>query len=188
MTNETAFTPNTHETSVSASSNPPITGPIAMPACTPSVTRLFAHEMSSGSSTRFGIAAREADRNGSSAIAEANASRISASGECTNTIAAKNTHEIASDQISTLRRSSRSPRAPANGPISPATPNVNSSDNACMNGECVRSQTVKLSAVNAAAPPVTDSRRPRARRLTLDRGERLMKRTPCGGGAGGAAW
>ena len=55
----------------------------------------------------------------------------------------------------------------------------------CHGPSACSSQTVNLSAVNAAAPPVTEIRRPRARRRTLDRGERLMKRTPADRGAGG---
>ena len=81
-----------------------------------------------------------------------------------NTIATKNEAEIASDQIITFLRSKRSPSAPAKEPSSPATPKVRSSDNACMLGECVRSQTVKFRAVYAAAPPVIEINRPMARR------------------------
>ncbi len=83
---------------------PPITGPTAIPACTPIETRLFAHERSFSDSTRFGIAAREAEKNGSSAIAEPNASAISRPGSFAKTIAAKKTAEIASDQIITVLR------------------------------------------------------------------------------------
>ena len=112
--------------------------------------------MSSSLSTRFGIAAREAAKNGSSAIAAPNASRMSQMGVSTNAMPVKNAAPTASDQIITFRRSKRSPRWPASGPSSPATPNVSSSASACMNGEWVRSHTVKFSAVNAAAPPVTE--------------------------------
>ena len=138
-TNETAFRPNTHDASppVMNSRTPPIAGPIAIPACTPIVTRLFAQERSSSDSTRFGIAAREAEKNGSSAIAEPNASAINTRGPWPNAIAAKKAAETASDTTMTLRRSKRSPRAPAKGPSRPATPNVSSRDIACISGECV---------------------------------------------------
>jgi hypothetical protein len=108
-------------------------------------------------------------KKGRSAIAEANASRISPGTACTNAIAAKNTIEIASDQIITIRRSYRSPSTPANGPTIPATPNVSSNESACIAGECVRDQTVKLSAAYAAALPVTEMRRPVARRRIFER-------------------
>ena len=68
-----------------------MTGPTAMPACTPIETRLFAHERSSSDSTRFGIAARDAEKNGSSAIADPNARAISTPGSFAKTIAAKKT-------------------------------------------------------------------------------------------------
>jgi hypothetical protein len=147
ITNETAFTANTQVGPALATMSPPISGPTAMPAWTPTVMRLFAHAMSSSRSTRFGIAARDAEKNGSSLIAEPNASTIRSSGSSTKTIAMKNADANASDAIITLRRSNRSPSAPANGPRIPATPNVSNSDSACIPGEWVRSQIVKFSAV-----------------------------------------
>src|SRR5437870_10427153 len=150
-----------------------------MPACTPIVMRPLAQEICSSDSTRFGIAARDAERNGSSAIADPKARTIRVAGACTNTIARKNPAEIASDQIITFLRSKRSPRAPATEPRSPATPKVRSNDNACMLAECVRSHTVKLRAVYAAAPPVIEINRPTARRRILERADRwrvLMER------------
>ncbi len=119
-----------------------MTGPTAMPAWTPIVTMLFAHDRSSSDSTRFGIAARDAEKNGSSAIADPNAKAISSPGSFAKIIAAKKTAEIASDQIITVLRLYRSPSAPVSGPTRPATPNVSRSDSACMKGEWVRSHTV----------------------------------------------
>ena len=81
-----------------------MTGPTAMPACTPIETRLLAQERSFSDSTRFGIAALDAEKNGSSAIADPNASAISSPGSFAKTIAAKKTAEIASDQIITVLR------------------------------------------------------------------------------------
>ena len=103
---------------------------------------LFAHDRSSSDSTRFGIAAREAEKKGSSAIADPNARAIRTPGSLAKTIAAKKAAEIASDQIITVLRLYLSPRAPVRGPIRPATPNVSRSDSACMKGEWVRSHTV----------------------------------------------
>ena len=162
--NVAAFNAKTHEAPKRTPKTPPSTGPIAIPECTPIVTRLFAHDSCDSSSTRFGIAAREAEKNGSSAIAEPKASPISCIGVRANAMARKNAAATASDSTMTFRRSNRSPSAPANGPRSPATPNVSSSESACIAGECVRSHTVKLSAVYAAAPPVTEMSRPAARR------------------------
>ena len=125
-----------------ATSTPPINGPTAIPACTPIVTRLFAQLMSSAESTRFGMAARDAVKNGTSASAEPNASRINIIGVCAKAIAAKNTVETASATIITFRRSNRSPSAPPNGPTIPATPKVISNESACIPGECVVFQTV----------------------------------------------
>ena len=71
--------------------------------------------------------------------------------------------------IITFRRSNRSPSAPPNGPMSPATPKVISNESACIPGECVVFQTVKFSAVYAAAPPVTEMSRPAARRRIFER-------------------
>ena len=140
--NDTAFRPKTQDAPIVARSTPPTNGPTAMPACTPMVTRLFAQLMSSGVSTRFGMAARDAVKNGTSASAEPNASRISIIGACANAIAAKNRVETASATIITVRRSNRSPSAPPNGPTMPATPKVMSSESACIPGECVVFQTV----------------------------------------------
>src|SRR5205823_12939889 len=72
---------------------PPRRGPTAMPACTPIVTRPFAQEICSSDSTRFGIAARDEDKNGSSAIADPKARTIKVTGAWTNTIARKNAAE-----------------------------------------------------------------------------------------------
>ena len=137
-----AFSAKTPDAPNGMSRRPPRTGPTAMPACTPIVMRPFAHEIWSSDSTRFGIAARDAEKNGSSAIADPKARTIKVAGACANTIARKNAAEIASDQIITLLRSKRSPSAPAKEPSSPATPKVRSRDSACMLGECVRCQTV----------------------------------------------
>ena len=104
--------------------------------------RLFAHDRSFSDSTRFGIAARDAEKNGSSAIADPNARAISTPGSFAKTIAAKKPAAIASDQIITALRLNRSPSAPVNGPTMPATPNVSRSESAAMYDECVRSQTV----------------------------------------------
>ena len=68
-----------------------MTGPTAMPACTPIETMLLAHERSFSDSTRFGIAARDAEKNGSSAIADPNARAIRTPGSFAKTIAAKKT-------------------------------------------------------------------------------------------------
>jgi hypothetical protein len=146
-TNETALIANTHLAPGPATISPPSSGPTAMPAWTPTVMRLFAHAMSCSRSTRFGIAAREAEKNGSSAIAEPKARTIRSQGASANTIPMKNTDDTASAQIITRRRSNRSPSAPAKGPRIPATPNVSSRERACMPGEWVRSQIVKFSAV-----------------------------------------
>jgi hypothetical protein len=108
-------------------------------------------------------------KNGISASAEPNASMISSIGVCANAIAAKNSIETVSDTTMTLRRSNRSPSAPPNGPTMPATPKVSNSESACIPGECVFDQTVKLSAVYAAAPPVTEISRPVARRRIFER-------------------
>ena len=88
------------------------------------------------------MAARDAVKNGTSASAEPNASRINIIGVCAKAIAAKNTVETASAMIITFRRSNRSPSAPPNGPINPATPKVISNESACIPGECVVFQTV----------------------------------------------
>ena len=168
-TNVSAFNANTQDPPTLAINTPPISGPTAMPVWTPIVTRLLAQLTSSSDSTRFGIAARDAVKNGISASAEPKANRINSSGACANAIATKNTVETASDTIITMRRSNRSPSAPPNGPTMPATPNVSSSESACIPGECVFSQTVKLSAVYAAAPPVTEISRPVARRRIFER-------------------
>jgi hypothetical protein len=58
----------------------------------------------------------------------------------------------------------------------PTTPNVSRSATDCQVAECVSFHTVNIKAVYAAAPPVTEIRRPMASLRTLDLGERLMKR------------
>ena len=161
---------------MTATSTPPITGPTMMPALRPIPSKLFAQAMSSSRSARAGIAAAEADQNGDSAMAEANASGTSSAGRVTNAIAAKNTAATTSAQIITCRRSNRSPRCPVTGPRMPTTPNVSSRVPDCQSAECVECQTENISAVYAAAPPVTEMRRPMARRRTLLRGVGLMKR------------
>src|SRR4029079_5976304 len=106
-----AFNAKTHEAPTDASRRPPITGPIAIPAYMLVDTRLFAQLMSSSESTGFGIAARDAVKNGSSASADPNARPINHSGVSTNAIATKNSADTPSHPIITVRRSKRAPVA-----------------------------------------------------------------------------
>ena len=103
--------------------------------------------MSSSRSTRFGIAAAEADQNGDSAIADTNASAISGFGASTNAIAKNTAAAIDSEIIITLRRSNRSPKCPVSGERMPTTPNVSRSATDCHVAECVSFHTVNINAV-----------------------------------------
>ena len=119
----------------------------------------------------FGMAAADAIQNGVSTTAETNARASSQAGSPANAIAAKAPTPARSDTIMTRRRSNRSPIAPASGATKPFTPNVRSSVAESHAGERVRSYTVNISAVYAAAPPVIEMRRAVARRRTAAFGD-----------------
>ena len=128
-----------------ASSAPPSAGPTAIPESRLALTRLFAHVVSSGPAT-LGIAASEAEKNGASATADRNAHVRSHAGSDDSAIIPKHTAPASSEAIMTFRRSKRSPRMPAGGPMNPRTPNVSSSDSATHDAEPVFSKIVKFSA------------------------------------------
>src|SRR3990172_1941694 len=79
------------------------------------------------SSTKFGIAAADAEKNGASARGDRNAIATSQTGSSANANAAKQAAPARSETIITVRRSNRSPSEPANGPTNPDTPNVSRS-------------------------------------------------------------
>ena len=108
-----------------------------IPAFLAMATMLFPHGISLSPSTRFGIAAAEADQNGTSTTAEKNANRIRSDGACASPMHRKNSAPSRSDQIITRRRSNRSPRVPAKMPTNPVTPNVRSSVAESQAAECV---------------------------------------------------
>ena len=137
-TNDIAFRPNTQLEPTEASSSPPMAGPTMIPEFRPSAIKPFA-QLRSSSDTRLGIAAPEADQNGVSTTAEANARPSSHPGSCVNAIAAKQPTPSRSDTIITRRRSNRSPSAPARGATNPLTPNVSSNVADSHVGECVSS-------------------------------------------------
>src|SRR6266545_2546439 len=168
--NVAAFRPNTHAGPMAATSTPPIAGPTMTPAFRPSEIRPFAQDSSDGS-TMFGMAAADAIQNGVSTTAETNARASSHAGSPANAIAANAATPARSDTIITRRRSNRSPIAPASGATKPFTPNVRSRVADSHAGERVRSYTVNISAVYAAAPPVIEMRRAVARRRTAAFGE-----------------
>jgi hypothetical protein len=136
-TNDTAFSPNTAPAPIVPTSAPPISGPIKMPTLRPTPSRPFAHAIRS-SSTRFGMAAADAARNGDSASADRNATNNNHTGSCTNAIAAKQTAPARSDTTITRLRSKRSPSVPANSPTNPTVPNVRNSAAATHAAEWVR--------------------------------------------------
>ena len=91
-----------------------------MPACTPIVTRLFAHARSSSLSIRFGIAAREAEKNGQLGDRRPERERDQQHPDL------REGHRREEDAAATprtrssrVRRSNRSPRAPAKRPDEP---------------------------------------------------------------------
>jgi hypothetical protein len=109
-----------------------------MPMFRPSATRPFAQERCS-SSTRFGIAAAEADQNGCSTIAERNAAPSSHAGSSRSAIAPKHAAPARSDTTMTFLRSNRSPSAPPSGAKIPAMPNVSNNVSESHVAESVRS-------------------------------------------------
>ncbi len=118
----------------------------------------------------MGIAAREAEKNGASAIADRNANASNHAGSCASAIAPKHSAAAPSDASITRRRSNRSLRCPANGPTRPSIPNVSSRVADSQIAEpSVRSKIVAISAVYAAAPPATEISRETARRRTAER-------------------
>ena len=85
-------------------STPPISGPTVMPSAKACDTRPLA-QASSSSDARFGIAACEAGRNGTSAMVASSASPTSIHGSSAKTSAAKTTAAATSETIITMRRS-----------------------------------------------------------------------------------
>ncbi len=104
ITNEAALTANTALAPITATSAPPIAGPSATPALRLMPSRLFAHDRCSSPAT-LGMAASDADQNGASATADANAHPSSHAGSSPSAISAKQAAPARSDAIRTFRRS-----------------------------------------------------------------------------------
>ncbi len=118
-----------------------------MPAFFAIATMLFAHGRSSCREMRFGIAAAEADQNGTSTTADRNANASRGAGACASPMQKKNTAPRTSETIITVRRSYRSPSVPAKSPTNPVMPNVNRSVAESHAAECVRWKIENISAV-----------------------------------------
>ena len=140
-TKDSAFAANTRPAPITASRTPPIAGPIMIPAFAPTWISPLAHARSS-SSTRFGIAAAEADQKGVSTMAAANPTASNQPGSWLKAIAAKHAAPARSDTIMTRLRSNRSPSTPPIGANRPLTPNVSRSDADNQAAERVCSKTV----------------------------------------------
>ncbi len=99
--NVAAFRPNTVLGPTAVTSTPPTAGPSMTPEFSPMLTQLFAHGSCAGSSIRFGIAARDAEKNGDSATADRKANPTNQTGSWVRAIAAK--HSAAPSEISITR-------------------------------------------------------------------------------------
>src|SRR5262249_28227540 len=101
--NDAALIRKTGPAPIEDTSTPPATGPTTMPAFRPRATIPLA-QLRSASSTRFGIAADDEEKNGASASADRKAHTSNIEGAWATPMATKQPAPARSDAIMTLRR------------------------------------------------------------------------------------